>query len=902
MLIRRMLCGGWTLWVGGPLAAFLVAFVSVLAVAQGSLRTSLVDLMSIVPPLLVAALCVVGAWRARDGKTRWFWALVAAGFLTASLGETTWAYYELVLDIKAPYPSWADASWLTFYPLVFVGLLALTSLRGTGRAGSGRLILDALLFAVSVGAICWELVMAPDYEPSAGFMANCTNVGYSAGDMLLLVGIATVLLNNGRAQRPRGLVWLCGAFGVWLVADTAFMVLSAGGGYQTGSWPDPLWPLGYLLAGVGALVFIREGAREKGVVETGQPASRWKNAAELVRVALPYVAVPSIAALLCFRFIIHEGTQTGDTVTVGVALSLTAMVLVRQYVVVIENRRLQASLGTMAQELELRVVERTEELAAEKEHLTRLNQVAEEMSQCVTTRDVIRGGLRLVRETAGCACSSMWLTRAEKRPQFFGDRGLSSGTRLQILAVLENSGMATKVIAGGGVARLDGEELRACGACGDNQEAFQSVVILPLTSRGSILGLLCLGFQDPPSEGEIALAHAATSQVAVALENSRRYADARRMAEEDSVTGLLNSRGLARYFDKELARSQRAGTPLAVVAMDLDNFRLFNDMYGHAMGDRVLRQAADAIKKVLRRSDIVGRQGGDEFIAILSDTSAASALECFSHVRDALRAVGFSADGEHAVPLTMSCGISEFPHDGSRMGELLGVADANVCRSRQRGGDCVTPSSVEDRDEELPEGTFTVLEGLVVAVDNKDHYTWQHSDDVTRYALELAGRIGLSSESMRPLRIAGLLHDVGKIGIPDCILRKPGPLCREEFEAIKQHVSLGEVMIKEIPDLSDVLAAVGSHHERWDGDGYPRGLVGEGIPLLGRILAVSDAYSAMTTDRPYRKALVPAEARKEMQRIAGAQLDPYLVEVFMEILDERESDVSVAGSLSPSVV
>jgi diguanylate cyclase (GGDEF)-like protein len=458
---------------------------------------------------------------------------------------------------------------------------------------------------------------------------------------------------------------------------------------------------------------------------------------------------------------------------------------------------------------------------------------------------------------------------------------MSPAGRQQFLSAVEKSELTARVPASGATICISGADLQAR----DGDEAWEavlhSVVVLPLVSRRAVLGLLCLGFEDPdrrPTEERMSLTRGVASQIAVALENAKRYDDAQRLAERDPVTELLNSRGLARALDRELARSRRSGRPFSVVAMDLDNFKLFNDVHGHAIGDQALRQVATVLKRALRRSDTIARQGGDEFMAILPDTSTSSALECVRHVQEALSTVGFSVGGKNAV------------------------ADSNVYRSKQSGGNCVTPSvAQEEGDEPAEVGVFTVLEGLVVAVDNKDHYTRQHSDDVTRHALALADQLGLSSGTIRPLRIAGLLHDVGKIGIPDHILRKPGPLDPEEFEAIKQHVTLGEVMIKEIPDLNDILAAVGSHHERWDGGGYPRGLVDEGIPLLGRILAVADAYSAMTTDRPYRKALGETEARQEMRRVAGTQLDPLLVQLFLESLDARLDYPGPGLPLEPAV-
>ena len=170
----------------------------------------------------------------------------------------------------------------------------------------------------------------------------------------------------------------------------------------------------------------------------------------------------------------------------------------------------------------------------------------------------------------------------------------------------------------------------------------------------------------------------------------------------------------------------------------------------------------------------------------------------------------------------------------------------------------------------------------MATVDNKDRYTRHHSEDVTRHALVIAQRLGLSNDSQRVLRIAGLLHDVGKIGVPDRILRKPGPLSEEEFEVVRQHAALSEIMIGAIPNTQGVGGAVGSHHERWDGRGYPRGLKGTAIPELGRILALADAWSAMTTDRPYRKARAEQDALNEISAGAGSQFDPAIVEAFLK--------------------
>ena len=188
------------------------------------------------------------------------------------------------------------------------------------------------------------------------------------------------------------------------------------------------------------------------------------------------------------------------------------------------------------------------------------------------------------------------------------------------------------------------------------------------------------------------------------------------------------------------------------------------------------------------------------------------------------------------------------------MTDLLSAAAVALAEAKASGGDSVQVASVGEEDRVVA-GSFDVLQGLVIAVDTKDRYTKRHSEDVARYAVFLAQRMGLDDETQRTIQLAGLLHDIGKIGIPDVVLRKPSKLTDDEFSMFKQHVALGDAIVRDVPNVELVRAGIRHHHERWDGDGYLDGLEGETIPLIGRILAVADAFSAMTTTRPYRKAL-----------------------------------------------
>jgi diguanylate cyclase (GGDEF)-like protein/putative nucleotidyltransferase with HDIG domain len=375
---------------------------------------------------------------------------------------------------------------------------------------------------------------------------------------------------------------------------------------------------------------------------------------------------------------------------------------------------------------------------------------------------------------------------------------------------------------------------------------------------------------------------------------AQAFDDLKRLSETDALTGLLNHRAVHAALHQETSRAQRHALRFSVAIIDIDNFKLINDTYGHPAGDVVIRQVATVLVANTRATDIVGRHGGDEFTVILPETNADEAAAVADKLRRAMHDYPMvTADGLH-IPIRLSLGTAVFPRDGVQANELLACADANLYQSKRRGGDAVTCADHEDGSalERLTAGGFSMLDSLVAAVDNKDRYTRRHSEDVTRHALMVAEFLGLSDETQRVLRVAGLLHDVGKIGVPDALLRKPGRLTPREYEIVKHHAALGASIIQGIPDEEAIRQAIVSHHEHWDGTGFPSGTRGLAIPQLGRILAVADAYSAMTSDRPYRKALSRAEALEELRNGAGTQFDPQLVRVVLLMLceDENEDD------------
>jgi diguanylate cyclase (GGDEF)-like protein/putative nucleotidyltransferase with HDIG domain len=353
-------------------------------------------------------------------------------------------------------------------------------------------------------------------------------------------------------------------------------------------------------------------------------------------------------------------------------------------------------------------------------------------------------------------------------------------------------------------------------------------------------------------------------------------------AERDSLTGLFNHRAIHERVEALL----EDGGSVAVIMMDLDCFKGFNDTYGHPVGDQVLKHLAEALRRVANADGaLLARYGGDEFVVALPNACAREAQTVAEKVREHLERNSFVGPDNTRLPLRLCYGIADSTTTGPSLSVLMAAADAALYSAKGGGGDAIRlHHAVETPAEPRDRTGFGIYEMLIAAIDHKDRYTKQHSEDVTRYAIQLAEAIGASEQSCDALRLAGLLHDVGKIALPDQLLQKPGKLTAEEYEMMKDHVRLSTVIICGLPRQNDVLDAVATHHERWDGKGYPRQLAGEQIPLLGRILAVADAFSAMTTDRPYRAHMSFDEALEEIERCAGTQLDPDLAQVFVRCI------------------
>ncbi len=369
-------------------------------------------------------------------------------------------------------------------------------------------------------------------------------------------------------------------------------------------------------------------------------------------------------------------------------------------------------------------------------------------------------------------------------------------------------------------------------------------------------------------------------------------------ARTDPLTGLPNRRGFRELLDLEIERARRSGTPMTVLAGDLDHFKDVNDRAGHHVGDAVLQQVAGLLREGVRQVDVPARIGGEEFAVILPGSDAQAAFAVAERLRCHVR----NAFADATVPITISFGVASHPAHAETAASLVRAADEALYGAKDSGRNRSVIHSAalrelvgardgrdgrEQRDVEAERYLAVVLD-LAEAVDLRFSGSARHSETVGRYAELMARELGLSERRVGRVRLAGLLHDIGKVGVPDAILLKPGKLTDEERKVITRHPELG-AQILEHPSLRDVQAWVLAHHERPDGHGYPRGLFGPELPLEARIIAVADAYEAMTSDRSYRDAIGQSRARAELRRHAGTQFDADVVNAFLAVLD-REAE------------
>ena len=373
---------------------------------------------------------------------------------------------------------------------------------------------------------------------------------------------------------------------------------------------------------------------------------------------------------------------------------------------------------------------------------------------------------------------------------------------------------------------------------------------------------------------------------------------AMRLALTDPLTGLGNHRHFHERLEKELRHAQEKGLPLTLCLVDVDDFKRINDRFGHPAGDRVLSRLASR----LRQTGEAFRLGGDEFALLLPGYDEGSALTAAASVVERIAALELDQIGS----VTVSVGVATSPAHAADRDELIRLADSALYWAKEYGKNRVRsyrPDVIELAElKRLASGPdraarFRAAASLARAVDARDAYTGSHSQRVAELAARMARRLELPDEEVELTRLAASLHDLGKLAIPEEILRKPGPLTEPERMVLERHPQIGFRMLESL-GVDPVAEWVLHHHERWDGSGYPDGLPGERIPLGARIIFVADAYDAMTSERVYRRRVLPEQAVAELQRCAGTQFDPEIVDALADELAATAEPPRVAAVAS----
>jgi diguanylate cyclase (GGDEF)-like protein len=360
---------------------------------------------------------------------------------------------------------------------------------------------------------------------------------------------------------------------------------------------------------------------------------------------------------------------------------------------------------------------------------------------------------------------------------------------------------------------------------------------------------------------------------------------ARLAARDPLVSTLLTLGAFRTQLELDVQRAHRYSRPLALAVVDIDRFRRLNTSRGYRAGDIVLMAVGRYLAGSTRAHDLACRAGGDEFLLLLPETSIDEARGVMERILIDLEEL--QAGDERGV--SVSVGIAAL-RSGETADDLLGQAQAALSAARGEGGGRVKVGGTE-ADDGAEDGrvgaTAEVVTALAQALEERDSYTGEHSESVVDLTARVAWALAIDSHEIRMIRSAALLHDIGKVGIPDEILHKTGPLDEHEWEIMRRHPAIGERILRAIPGTGAVARIVRHEHERWDGGGYPDGLAREAIPIGARIVLACDAYYAMTSDRPYRAAMSHHMAMSELTSNAGTQFDPKVVEALVGYLYGR---------------
>ncbi|MEO6908780.1 MAG: diguanylate cyclase [Abditibacteriaceae bacterium] len=774
-----------------------------------------------------------------------------------------------------------------------------------GKNMAMRAFLDSLVIILAILVLAWmegvhPFVVRSITKPSefAFLLDVLIWLNTVSGILLIMSAFFFFIASQSKFELDYSILWIFWGT-VFFFAIHLFRTYSVFNllwGHMSVPWFIVNGTLTLLFVACISIGVLRYGFSVSGK-QVGQPPPEIGSRQRMVSLWLPYGVALAVALILMVREL-KSGNPTGSGL-LPIVLMMTAIIS-RQVLIMWDNLKLSEQLTKSNLNLEQNVTERTN-------HLATLHSITSTLNSTLDRKTVLKIALEQIMYATNADQGALWLRTQKTSSQESAEWQLAYAKGFlnqEYEDALRN--LAIDTVEDGVDVSSNSES--------DFKQVFGfssrsgKLLIVPIRCGGLLLGAQALVLNSGKySYDTRSVVESVALEVGTALQNARLYQEARHRADRDGVTGLYNHRAIQDQLSALLRDSRQKGEPFAVLMMDLNDFKYFNDTYGHPVGDDVLRAVATQLEKINGDQNPVGRYGGDEFIILMPGQNHSQTIQTYQKLLAAMEEEHFEVAPGVRIPINMSYGWSIFPDDGQSALDLITIADANLYRYKQRGEHEDETSAVKRRADSADKSTaFGVLDALITAIDNKDHYTRKHSDEVAHYALLIAEELGYSTESMRAVRISGLLHDVGKIAVPDDILRHPGKLSHADWEIMKGHPSFGALIVKDLPHLEEVITGIRFHHERWDGRGYPEGLTGANIPIMGRLLAVPDTYSALTTNRPYRKGHTPHEALLEIKRSILTQFDPLIAKTFLELMkrelkiDDLDEESSIQNTVSHS--
>ncbi|MHB9112690.1 MAG: HD domain-containing protein [Thermoleophilia bacterium] len=437
---------------------------------------------------------------------------------------------------------------------------------------------------------------------------------------------------------------------------------------------------------------------------------------------------------------------------------------------------------------------------------------------------------------------------------------------------------------------VQGRFAQKLGDCAECDVYQQAVGQNPIKEIGENFNSLMLAVRE--KEELLAAANEALKDQYSELELLHRQA--REMADTDLLTGLRNHAHFQHHLRREADRVEARHKPLSMIMLDLDHFKTVNDRYGHQKGDEVLRRVGNLLRNEVHDGGYTARYGGEEFIVLLPEEAAGAAMETAGRLRGLMKDVARDVELPESI-VAASFGVADMPACASDAASLISAADSALLFAKRRGrnrvayfrdlsGTELEEGNIERLHSRLEGASLQTIHALAEAVDASDNHASMDTGSVNAVVESMAKELGMEEEQVDVLALATRLHDVGKIGVSDAILAKKDKLSPEELAAVRQHPEIGQHILEEARQLQDLIITILYHHERWDGKGYPEHLQGKQIPLMARIVGIMDAYQAMRSDRPNRKAFSVNDALAELEKGAGTQFDPRLVRMFVNIV------------------